>query len=80
MAEDATRDQGKLLKFTCDEHGHLYDGAVFCVHDADTLTRSVMDAHRATYGADCKSPVTAELLDLDTRTPIPGGQSRWSVA
>jgi hypothetical protein len=77
MATSQITPTAKVIVYSCEAHGHLHEAAVYCDHDAEAETRRVLDAHRAIYGAGCKAMVTVELLDLETREPVPESKSKW---
>ena len=60
----------RVLRVDCSLHGRLWDEAVYCQHDAEDVTRKVLNAHRPSYGADCAAIVHVALLDPETMEPV----------
>lgn len=76
MADRAEVDTGKVLRFTCAEHGEVWSESVVCSHDVETTMKRVTMAHFEPYGAACKAQMTVDLLDADTMEPL--DTSKWS--
>lgn len=69
--------KGRLVRFTCEEHGEIWSAAVWCSHDIEAEVRTVAEAHRKPYGAACAAVLNVELLDAETMQPADPTQRRW---
>lgn len=58
------------LDIYCREHGLIRSATVGCTHDAEDVTRTVANAHSATYGANCRSILDIEMVDPESGKPL----------